>query len=168
MPCLPHLFLNLQQCHEGYIPHPNHRCRYNRKIQANNSQRKNTSSSIGLEYYLKKSKKKSITPNTHLNKNNVSKKQLVRANIQINKDRKNAQITSSKSVKKNKSNINNINNMKQNLNRKGYYSQFGDDYIDCSKVDREENTHGKSNLSLRKTIFTKCGNPSFNCVNKKF
>ena len=142
--------------------------RRNSSPNYNNSQRKNTSSSIGLEYYLKKTKKKSITPNTHLNKNNVSKKQLVRTNIQMNKDRKNVQRTSSKSVKKNKSNINNINNLKQNLNKGGYYSQFGDDYIDSSKVDREENTNGKINLSLRKFIFTKCGNPSFNCVNKKY
>ena len=133
-----------------------------------NSQIKNTSSSIGLEYYLKKSKKKSITPNTHLNKNNISKKQLVRTNVQLNKDRKNGQRTSSKSFKKNKNIINNINNMKQNLNKGGYYSKIGDDYIDSNKVDREENINEKINLSLRKFIFAKCGNPSSNSVNKKY
>ena len=147
--------------------------RRNSSPNYNNSQRKNTSSSIGLEYYLKKNRKKSITPNTnsHLNRNNASKKQLIRTNIQSIKERKSSGRNSSQSqsVKKNKNMINNINNMKQNLNKAGFYSKVGEDFVENSRQDKDENSsNGKINLSLRKFIFTKCGNPSSNNMNKKY
>ena len=149
--------------------------RRNSSPNYNNSQRKNTSSSIGLEYYLKKSKKKSITPNTnsHINKNNSNKKQIMKTNMQYIKERKNSHKNSnqSRSTKKNnKNNINNINNMKQNLNKAGIYSKSGEDFIENSTVDKAENynNNGKINLSLRKFIFTKCGNPSSININKKY
>ncbi len=148
----------------------NFHIRRNSSPNYNNSQRKNTTSSLGLEYYLKKNRKKSITPNTnsHITKNNGSKKQLTRANIQSIKERKNNQRNNSQSqsVKKNK-NSNNINNMKQNLNKAAYYSKIGDDYVENNKQDKDEN-NGKVNLSLRKFIFTKCGNPTSNTINKKY
>ena len=144
--------------------------RRNSSPNYNNSQRKNTVSSAGLEYYLKKNRKKSITPNTnsHLNKNNNgSKKQVVRSirEKRSNNPRNNSQ---SQSVKKNR---NNINNMKQNLSKVGYYSKIGEDYVEISKQDKEDNNNnlnGKINLSLRKFIFTKCGNSSSNTINKKY
>ena len=146
--------------------------RRNSSPSYNNSQTKNTTSSIGLEYYLKKSKKKSITPNTnsHLNKNNSSKKQIVRTNIQTLKEKKSSQRNSSQtqSVKKNRSIVNNINNMKQNLNKGGYYSKVDKNSFENSQVDKEDNINGKINLSLRKFIFTKCWNPSSNLNNKKY
>ena len=148
--------------------------RRNSSPNYNNSQRKNTSSSIGLEYYLKKSKKKSITPNTnsHLNKNTVHKRQIVRTRMQSLEDKKNNHRNNShsKSVKKNKNSINNINNMKQNLNKAGIYSKVGEDFIENSTGGKIEsvNNNGKINLSLRKFIFTKCGNPSSNNINKKY
>ena len=115
--------------------------RRNSSPNYNNSQRKNTSSSVGLEYYLKKGKKKkSITPNlnTHLNKNNnASKKQLIKQNIHSMKSRKNNQRSNSQSqsVKKNR---NAINNMKQNLNKGSIYSKVGDD------IQNEKNTFPKN------------------------
>ena len=148
----------------------NFHIRRNSSPNYNNSQRKNTTSSIGLEYYLKKNRKKSITPNTnsHNNKNTGSKKQLTRAHIRSIKERKNSQRNNSQSqsVKKNKNSNNNINNMKQNL-KATYYSKIGDDYVENSKQDKDENS-GKVNLSLRKFIFTKCGNPTSNTINKKY
>ena len=57
--------------------------------------------------------------------------------------------------------------MKQNLNKPTFYSKGGEDYIENSKADKEDN--GKINLSLRKFIFTKCGNnSSSNMINKKY
>ena len=145
--------------------------RKNSSPNYNNSKRKNTSSSIGLEYYLKKNKKKSITPNTHLNKNNGSKKNLIRTNIQSIRERKSNQRNSSQSqsIKRKNNNNSNINNMKQNLNKAGYYSKEGDDLIENMRKDNEENNNnGKINLSLRKFIFTKCGNHSSSSINKKY
>ena len=83
--------------------------------------------------------------------------------MQYIKERKNSHKNSnqSRSTKKNnKNNINNINNMKQNINKAGIYSKSGEDFIENSTVDKAENynNNGKINLSLRKFIFTKCGN----------
>ena len=132
-----------------------------------NSKRKNTSSTIAVEYYLKKGRKKSITPNTnsHLKKVNASRKHNNRQNMHSIKSRKNSQKNNSQSIKKDK---NNINNMKQNLNKGNYYSKVEDDFIDNSIADKEENNNnGKINLSLRKFIFTKCSNSS-STNNKKY
>ena len=105
-----------------------------------------------------------------MNKNSGSKKQYVKVNIQSIKERKNSQRNSSQSqsFKKNKSNINNINNMKQNLNKATLNSKTGEDFIENSKEEKEENNNGNINLSLRKFIFAKCGNNSSNMINKKY
>ena len=103
-----------------------------------------------------------------MNKNNCSKKQYVKVNIQSIREKKISHRNSSQnqSVKNSKSNINNINNMKQNLDKPTFYSKGGEDYIENSKADKEDN--GKINLSLRKFIFAKCGNNSSNMINKKY
>ena len=147
--------------------------RRNSSPSYNNSQRKNTVSSAGLEYYLKKNRKKSITPNTnsHLNKNNNGSKKQVVLSIREKRSNNPRNNSQSQSVKKNRNNVNNINNMKQNLSKVGYYSKIGEDYVEISKQDKEDNNNnlnGKINLSLRKFIFTKCGNSSSNTINKKY
>ena len=149
--------------------------RRNSSPNYNNSQRKSSVSAVGLEYYLKKNRKKSITPNTnsHLNKNNSSKKQIVRQ-IRERKSTNHRNNSQSQSVKKNRCNVTNINNMKQNLNKAGYFAKTGEDYVENCKQDKDDNNNnnnninGKINLSLRKFIFTKCGNSSSNNINKKY
>ena len=106
-----------------------------------------------------------------MNKNSGSKKHLVRTNVQSIKERKNSQRSNSQNqnMKKNKSNISNINNMKQNVNKGGYYSKADEDLAENTRVDKEDNINGNINLSLRKFIFTKCGNPASNSIiNKKY
>ena len=58
--------------------------------------------------------------------------------------------------------------MKQNLNKAGFYSKVGEDFVENSRPEKDENNNGKINLSLRKFIFTKCGNPSSSSMNKKY
>ena len=130
----------------------------------NSSQRRQNKTSFGLEYFLRKIKKKSITPNTNSknnqeNNSNASRKILSRSTFDSIRKRKNSQKSSkSKSIKKNK-NIN-INNLKQNL-KKEYNSKTKD--LNNSRRDNEcFIINGKSNLSLRKYIFAKCSNPISN------
>ena len=58
--------------------------------------------------------------------------------------------------------------MKQNLNKGWYYSKADKNSIENCQDDKKDNINGKINLSLRKFIFTKCGNPSSNLNNKKY
>ena len=140
----------------------------------NNSQRKHNSSLIGLEYFLRKTKKKSITPNTNSknsppgNNSIITKKIITKSNMETMKRKKNNQKSSNKiqSVKK-KINSDNVNNLKQNLNKSNYNSKSKD--LNSSKQENNNYndsviTSRKENLSLRKYIFAKCNNPTTNDV----
>ena len=139
---------------------------YIKNNMSNNSQRKQNSSVYGLEYYLKKSKKKSITPNTNTNKkkemdSNIARKIISSSTIDFMKKRKNSQRNNSKrqNIKKNKNISDNAINLKQNLNNTGFNSKIKE-INNCSKLDNDSTIlNGKSNLSLRKYIFAKC-NPA--------
>ena len=132
----------------------------------NSSQRKLNKTSLGLEYFLRKIKKKSITPNTNSknnpdNNSNASRKILSRSTFDSIRKKKNSQKSSkSKSIKKNK-NIN-INNLKQNLKKENFNSKTKD--LNNSRQDDNNIKNGKSNLSLRKYIFSKCSNSTSNFV----
>ena len=140
---------------------------YNHNKMNNSSQRRHNKTSLGLEYFLRRIKKKSITPNKNSknnqeNNSNVSRKILSRSTFDCIRKRKNSQKSSkSKSIKKNK-NIN-INNLKQNLKKENYNSKTKD--LNNSRQDNDNFIiNGKSNLSLRKYIFSKCSNPISNVV----
>ena len=133
----------------------------------NSSQRRHNKTTLGLEYFLRRIKKKSSTPITN-SKNNqesnskASRKILSRSTFDSIRKRKNSHKSSkSKSIKKNK-NID-INNLKQNLKKENYYSKTKD--LNNSGQDNDYFIiNGKSNLSLRKYIFSKCSNPTSNIV----
>ena len=139
-------------------------------IYISNSKRKNNASIVGLEYYLKKGKKKSITPNTIINnnrgnRNTISQKQITRVNMDSMKKRKGHQrhFSKSQSLKKNKSNSENISNMKQKIINVNFNEKIKE--FNNSKQDSDNsNMNVKSNLSLRKFIFTKCDNPAANHI----
>ena len=131
----------------------------------NSSQRRHNKTTLGLEYFLRRIKKKSSTPltnskNNQENNSNASRKILSRSTFDSLRKRKNSHKSSkSKSIKRNK-NIN-INNLKQNLKKDN--SKTKD--INISKQDNDYfMINGKSNLSLRKYIFSKCSNPTSNIV----
>ncbi len=133
----------------------------------NSSQRRHNKTTLGLEYFLRRIKKKSSTPITN-SKNNqesnskASRKILSRSTFDSIRKRKNSHKSSkSKSIKKNK-NID-INNLKQNLKKENYYSKTKD--LNNSGQDNDYFIiNGKSNLSLRKYIFSKCSNPTSSIV----
>ena len=133
---------------------------------SNSSQRKQNKSLVGLEYFLKKNKKKSITPNTKEkniseNNSNISRKILSRSNIDSLRKRKNKRNDSkSLSMKRNKISIDNI---KQNFSKDTLNSKNKDLNNNRPEIDSIAN-NSKCNLSLRKYIFAKCSNPSSNII----
>ena len=173
----------LNELIKNRYPHPHvKRSKYTLHVRQNstpniylsNSNKKYNTSIVGLEYYFKKGKKKSITPNTIVNNNgnrsNMSQKQLSKSNIDSMKKRKLNQrnFTKSQSVKKNKSNSENINNVKKNINNVNFNAKipaFNNSKQDNDNVNNSIN--GKSNLSLRKFIFAKCSNPISSHINDK-
>ncbi len=69
----------------------------------------------------------------------------------------------SQSLKKNKSNSENISNMKQKIINVNFNEKIKE--FNNSKQDSDNsNVNVKSNLSLRKFIFTKCDNPAANHI----
>ena len=161
-------FPHPQSKHRKYTLHVRQNSTPN--IYISNSKRKNNASIVGLEYYLKKGKKKSITPNTIINnnrgnRNTISQKQITRVNMDSMKKRKGHQrhFSKSQSLKKNKSNSENISNMKQKIINVNFNEKIKE--FNNSKQDSDNsNMNVKSNLSLRKFIFTKCDNPAANHI----
>ena len=140
----------------------------------NNSQRKINQSIIGLDYYLKKSKKKNISQNINTNQfqGNNSKKLIMKSTLELAQKKKiNQKINSqSQSLRKNKSNSQNTNFLKQNVNKQNIKFKLGDlNNSRHSRQSKQENdsilNDGKSNLSLRKFIFSKCTNPVSHTIN---
>ena len=159
--------------------HPNHNVKRNKKYSFhirrnsspnmyinNSSQRKHNKSLVGLEYFLKRNKKKSITPNTKEknileNNSNMSRKIISRSNIDSVRGRRNKRNDSkSLSMRRNKINIENI---KQNFGKDTFNSKNKELNNTRSEIDSIAN-NAKCNLSLRKYIFAKCNNPSSNVI----
>ena len=133
----------------------------------NNSQRKkNNNSLLGLENFLRKLKKKNATPNYNFNnvENNnssISRKIMSNSAIEVIKKKKINKRNSNKSqkMKENKNSSENILNLKQNLNKGSFLSKTKD--LSGSKQEFTNDSiivNGKTNLSLRKYIFSKCCN----------
>jgi len=138
----------------------------------NNSQRKMNQSIIGLDYYLKKSKKKNISPNINTNQfqGNNNKKLITKSTLELVQQRKVNQKINSQSLRKNKSNAQNINLLKQKVNKPNIKFKLGElNNSRHSRQSKQENdsilTDGQSNLSLRKFIFSKCTNPVSHTIN---
>ena len=123
-----------------------------------NSQQKN-SPILGLDFYIKKIKKKNITVNSNHNndignKNNNSTKIISKSIIDSKRE---------KNIRKNKSNSKNINNMKLNLNKVNSNSKVGE--LNSSRqINESMLTNEQSKLSLKKYIFAKCTNPLSNTI----
>ena len=133
----------------------------------NNSQRKkNNNSLLGLENFLRKLKKKNATPNYNFNniENNnssISRKIMSNSAIEVIKNKKINKRNNNKSqkMKENKNSSENILNLKQNLNKGSFLSKTKD--LSNSKQEFTNDSiimNGKTNLSLRKYIFSKCCN----------
>ena len=133
----------------------------------NNSQRKkNNNSLLGLENFLRKLKKKNATPNMNFNniENNnssISRKIMSNSAIEVIKKKKINKRNNNKSqkMKENKNSSENILNLKQNLNKGSFLSKTKD--LSSSKQEFTNDSiimNGKTNLSLRKYIFSKCCN----------
>ena len=133
----------------------------------NNSQRKkNNNSLLGLENFLRKLKKKNATPNYNFNniENNnssISRKIMSNSAIEVIKKKKINKRNNNKSqkMKENKNSSENILNLKQNLNKGSFLSKTKD--LSSSKQEFTNDSiimNGKTNLSLRKYIFSKCYN----------
>ena len=173
----------LNELIKNRYPHPHvKRSKYTLHVRQNstpniylsNSKKKYNTSIVGLEYYLKKGNKKSITPNTLINNNGnkstISQKNSSKSNLDSMKKRKFNQrhFGKSQSVKKNKSNSENINNIKKNINNVIFNTKIPE--YNNNKQDNDNansSINGKSNLSLRKFIFAKCGNPISSHINDK-
>ena len=131
-------------------------------IIVNNSQKKPSNSLIGINYYLKKRRKKSSAPNIYVNNNqgnNISKKFISKSTMDAIKKRNFNQRNNiqNSNIKKKKCNSEFINNMKQSLNKASFNSKNEDSTI--IKDESNSLAKGKTNLSLRKFIFSKCSNP---------
>ena len=133
----------------------------------NNSQRKKHNNSLfGLENFLRKLKKKNATPNTNFNnlENNnssISRKVMSNSTVDVIKKKKITKRNKNKSqnMKNKNTNSENIINLKQNLNKISFLSKTKD--LSNSKQEFTNDSiiiNGKSNLSLRKYIFSKCTN----------
>ena len=117
---------------------------------------------MGLEYFLRKIKQKSSTPNTNY-KNNQENNSFISRKI-ITKKNNQRSTNKSQSIKKIKNNPESISNLKQNLN-KACYNTKSRDLNNTSKQDFTNESitiNKKSNLSLRKYIFAKCNKPTTN------
>ena len=133
----------------------------------NDSQRKKHNNSLfGLENFLRKLKKKNATPNTNFNnlENNnssISRKVMSNSTVDVIKKKKITKRNNNKSqnMKNKNTNSENIINLKQNLNKISFLSKTKD--LSNSKQEFTNDSiiiNGKSNLSLRKYIFSKCTN----------
>jgi hypothetical protein len=124
----------------------------------NNSQRKPNNSLMGLEYFLRKIKQKSATPNTNYKNNQENNSFITRKIITKKNNQRNNNKT--QSIKTMKKNADNISNLKQNINKASYYTKTKD-LNNTSKQDFTNDSitiNKKNNLSLRKYIFAKCNN----------
>ena len=124
----------------------------------NNSQRKPNNSLMGLEYFLRKIKQKSATPNTNYKNNQENNSFITRKIITKKNNQRNNNKT--QSIKTMKKNTDNISNLKQNINKASYYTKTKD-LNNTSKQDFTNDSitiNKKNNLSLRKYIFAKCNN----------
>lgn len=132
----------------------------------NSSQRKQNKTLVGLEFFLKRSKKKSITPNTKEknileNNSNNSRKIISRSNIDsVRKRRNKRNDNKSLSMRRNKISIENI---KQSLGKDTFNSKNKELNNTRPEIDSIAN-NAKCNLSLRKYIFAKCNNPTSNAI----
>ena len=135
----------------------------------NNSKKKYNTSLVGINYYIKKTKQKNSTSNIYTNNNrgnikNASKKLTSKSTLDsIKKSYINNNNNSQRNLRRNKNNSEYINNMKQNINKASFNSRNEDS--NGSKRDDSNQTKGKTNLSLRKFIFAKCGNPVSKTIN---
>ena len=134
----------------------------------NNTQKKYNQSLIGINYYLRKNsnKKKNTVTAPNVNTKNFNYKKLMsKSTIDSIKRTKISQknINKNSNFIRNKNNSGFINNMKQTLNKASFISKADDS--NSKKDEESSNNKGKINLSLRKFIFAKCGNPASNTIN---
>lgn len=135
----------------------------------NTSQRKKKSNNsiMGLEYFLRKAKKKSITPNTitqndQESRSVITKKIISNSTIDSIKRTKKNNRNNSRSISMKKKIMSvNFNNMKNNLNKSNFNSKTKDLSTSQQDINNYDSiiSNRKEKLSLRKYIFSKCSNP---------
>ena len=127
-----------------------------------------------LDYYFKKSKKKKLTRNSsEVHYNRGSKMIDSKSVVETFQKRKISQDLNSKSqsIRNEKVNSENINNIKYSLNREKFNKLNEFNNLKYAKQKNQNNDSGvpneKTNISLRKFIFAKCGKPIANIINNK-
>ena len=127
-----------------------------------------------LDYYIKKSKKKKFSRNSsEVQNNNPASKIIDSKSVETFQKRKINQDLNSKSqsIRNEKVNSENINNIKYSLNREKFNKLNEFNNLKYAKQKSQNNDSGvpneKTNISLRKFIFAKCGKPIANIINNK-
>lgn len=131
------------------------------------------SSIAGIDYYLKKEKKRKLTRNSS-ELNSIQGNKLVNSKsvVQFIQKRKIHHVLNSKSQcsRNEKINSENINNIKCRLNRENFKSKLNE-INDVKQInlkndnDNELLNENSKIISLRKFIFTKCGKPKLKIIN---
>ena len=126
-----------------------------------------------LDYYIKKSKKKKFSRNSSEVQNNNPTSKIIdsKSEIETFQKRKINQDLNSKSqsIRNEKINSDNINNIKYCLNREKFNKLKDFNNLNNAKQKYQNKDscipNEKTNISLRKFIFAKCGKPIANIIN---